>query len=268
MAIYRKIHLSYWTDPKVDDDFTPEDKYFYLYLLTNPHTNICGCYELGEKQCSRETGYNQETVSRLLKRFEEVHDVIRYNTTTKEVLLLNWYKYNWTASKDLLKNVNDVAQTIKCDEFREYILALANDDSETVPTPSPHPVGTSVTVTDYSTDNSTDTDSVKQVNDVEDMFGYNEYLLEAVRDWFEYKKQRKEKYQPVGKKSLLTTIQNNVSKYGEDAVVEVIRESMGSGYKGILWNNLKQIKTNKQTSRYSAFDILRREENNDKNRNS
>ena len=160
MAIYRKIHLSYWTDPKVDDDFTPEDKYFYLYLLTNPHTNICGCYELGEKQCSRETGYNQETVSRLLKRFEEIHDVIRYNTSTKEVLLLNWYKYNWTTSKDLLKNVNEVAQTIKCDEFREYIISLANSDSETVHTPSPHPVGTSVTVTDTVTD----TVSVKRIS--------------------------------------------------------------------------------------------------------
>lgn len=108
----------------------------------------------------------------------------------------------------------------------------------------------------------------EETSDVEELFGYNEFLLEAVKDWFTYKKQRKEKYQPVGKKSLLTTIQNNVGKYGEDAVVEVIRESMGSGYKGILWNNLKQIKTNKQTSRYSAFDILRREENNDKNRNS
>ena len=254
MAVYRTIYLTYWTDPKVDDEFTPEDKYFYLYLLTNPHTNICGCYEIGEKQCSRETGYNQETVSRLLKRFEEVHDVIRYNNSTKEVLLLNWHKYNWTKSKDLLKNVNDVAQTIKCDEFREYIIALANSDSETVPTPSPHPVGTSVTVTVSDTD--TVTDSVKQVDEIEELFGYNQYLLEAVRDWFEYKKQRKEKYQPVGKKSLLTTIQNNVSKYGEDAVVEVIRESMGSGYKGILWDKLKNQRQQGSKKQVSFTDFL------------
>ena len=43
MAVFRTISNSFWTDSKVDDTFTPEDKYFYLYLLTNPHTNICGC---------------------------------------------------------------------------------------------------------------------------------------------------------------------------------------------------------------------------------
>lgn len=27
MAIYRNVQLSFWTDNKVEDDFTPEDKY-------------------------------------------------------------------------------------------------------------------------------------------------------------------------------------------------------------------------------------------------
>jgi hypothetical protein len=40
MAIYRTIHISFWTDTKVAVDFTPKERYFYLYLLTNPHTNI------------------------------------------------------------------------------------------------------------------------------------------------------------------------------------------------------------------------------------
>ena len=92
----------------------------------------------------------------------------------------------------------------------------------------------------------------EETPDVEELFGYNEFLLEAVKDWFTYKKQRKEKYQPVGKKSLLTTIQNNVGKYGDDAVVEVIRESMGSGYKGILWDKLKQ-QNNRQGKKPLSF---------------
>ena len=39
MATYRNIHLSFWTDSKVDEEFTPEDKYGYLWCLSNPHTN-------------------------------------------------------------------------------------------------------------------------------------------------------------------------------------------------------------------------------------
>ena len=56
MAVYRNVHLSFWTDNKVEDDFTPEDKYFYMYLLTNPQTNICGCYEVSYSQMTRQTG--------------------------------------------------------------------------------------------------------------------------------------------------------------------------------------------------------------------
>lgn len=69
MAIYRNIQLSFWSDSKVTDDFTPEDKYFYLYLLTNPQTNICGCYQISYSQMESQTGYNRETINRLIERF-------------------------------------------------------------------------------------------------------------------------------------------------------------------------------------------------------
>ena len=32
MARYRNVSTSFWEDNKVVDDFTPEDKYIYLYL--------------------------------------------------------------------------------------------------------------------------------------------------------------------------------------------------------------------------------------------
>lgn len=121
MAIYRSVHLSFWTDNKVEDDFTPEDKYFYLYLLTNPQTNICGCYEVSYSQMSHQTGYNKDTLERLLERFEKVHKVIRYCRDTKEILVLHWYKYNWSKSKDTLRGVLNVSENIKSDEFREYV---------------------------------------------------------------------------------------------------------------------------------------------------
>lgn len=41
MAVYRNINIGFWTDTKVADDFTPEDKYFMLYCLTNNYTNLC-----------------------------------------------------------------------------------------------------------------------------------------------------------------------------------------------------------------------------------
>ena len=120
MAIFRCVSPNFWSDPKVDDDFTPEDKYFYLYLLTNPHTTLSGCYELGKRQASRELGYNEETVDRLIHRMETVHNVVRYDKATKEILLLNWHKYNWSKSPKCLKGVEYSLQNIKSDAFRKY----------------------------------------------------------------------------------------------------------------------------------------------------
>ena len=112
MSVYRSVHLSFWTDNKVEDDFTPDDKYFYIYLLTNPQTNICGCYEISYSQMTRNTGYNKDTIIRLLERFENVHKIIKFDKNTKEILILNWYKYNWSKSEKTLTGVENVAKHI------------------------------------------------------------------------------------------------------------------------------------------------------------
>ena len=121
MAIYRKIQMTFWTDSKVVDAFTPEDKYFYLYLMTNPHTNLCGCYEVSTKQISDETGYTKETVERLIDRMENTHEVIRYSKNTKEILILNWFKYNWTKSCDFQKPLLKEIDNVKNPDFKTFL---------------------------------------------------------------------------------------------------------------------------------------------------
>ena len=151
MALYRQIYIKFWNDDaKVADEFTPEDKYFYLYLLTNPHTNLCGCYELSFKAASRETGYNEDTVRRLIDRMVNVHKVIRFDEDTREVLIPNWHKYNWTKSKDLVKAIREQSAYIKSNSFRDYIEKVL--ESKTVGTPSQDGGETSVYITVPSTD--------------------------------------------------------------------------------------------------------------------
>lgn len=41
MAKYRAIQVDFWEDGFVLD-LTPEEKYFYLYLLSNSRTTQCG----------------------------------------------------------------------------------------------------------------------------------------------------------------------------------------------------------------------------------
>lgn len=134
VAFYRNIQMTFWTDTKIADEFTPEDRYFYLYLFTNPHTNLAGCYEIGIKQIANEIGYKAELVKNLLNRFEKVHGVARYSNETKEVLLLNWYKYNWTTSEKFRKPLLKEIQSVKNKDFQTYLLGLFNGE-ETILNP-------------------------------------------------------------------------------------------------------------------------------------
>lgn len=155
MAIYRKVSISFWTDPKVDERFSPEDKYFFLYLLTNPHTNLCGCYEISYKQLKDETGYSRESISVLINRFEKTYNIIRYDTETYEMLILNWKKYNWSNSPSFVTSVQKEIQKVKNPQFREFLL----DERHSVDTVSENADTVSsapVTVTD--TDNSFNSD--------------------------------------------------------------------------------------------------------------
>ncbi len=121
MAIYRTVSLTFWEDNKIVDDFTYKDKYFLLYLLTNPHTNLIGCYEVSIRQMSNELGLDKSEVEELLTRMEQVHKVILYAKETKEILIKNWHKYNWTKSDKLLKKVEALIEYIKNERLKKEL---------------------------------------------------------------------------------------------------------------------------------------------------
>lgn len=69
---------------------------------------------------------------------------------------------------------------------------------------------------------------------------YSSNLKNIIISWLNYKLERNENYQEQGFKSLLTQIKNNIEKFGEEKVIEVINASMASNYKGIIWDKLKK----------------------------
>ena len=76
MAIFRNIHISFWEDSKVQDDMNVNEKYFFLYLLTNPHTSQIGCYEITIRQMQYETGLDKSEIEQYLERFEKELGII------------------------------------------------------------------------------------------------------------------------------------------------------------------------------------------------
>ena len=65
-------------------------------------------------------------------------------------------------------------------------------------------------------------------------------LTAKVEEWIKYKMERKESYKEQGMKSLLRQIENNALTYGDQAVCDLIDDSMANGWKGIIFDRLKQ----------------------------
>lgn len=94
MGIKRIVDTSFWTDDKVMDKFSPEDKLFMLYLMTNPHTTQLGIYQINLKYMALELGYSQDTIRVLLDRFETKYKIIKYSYKTQEIAIKNYLKYS------------------------------------------------------------------------------------------------------------------------------------------------------------------------------
>jgi DnaD/phage-associated family protein len=127
MAVYRQIQISFWTDDFVLD-LTPEEKYFYMYLMTCSKSSQCGIYKLPMKVIEFETGYNVDSVDKLLKRFI-TYGKILYNYDTKEIMILNWIRYNFINSRNTITCINKELLKIKSGEFikKFYEICSIND---------------------------------------------------------------------------------------------------------------------------------------------
>jgi hypothetical protein len=71
----RSVNTRFWEDSFVEE-LSPSEKLLFLYLLTNPLTNILGIYEITIKRICYDTGLTKETVLKGLKSFETVNKVL------------------------------------------------------------------------------------------------------------------------------------------------------------------------------------------------
>lgn len=90
----RVIDTDFWIDDKVIEAFTPNDRLFFLYLMTNPHTTQLGVYGVSRKVMSFELGFSENQVEDLLKRFEEDHQMIFRSKKTNEIVIKNYLRHS------------------------------------------------------------------------------------------------------------------------------------------------------------------------------
>ncbi len=109
MGINRIVNTDFWDDEKVLDNFSPEDKFFWLFLLTNPKTRQLGIYKLPIKVIQFYTGYSEASIIVLLERFEKAYGMIKYSHETQEVAILNYLRWS------IIRGGKPVEDCIKAD---------------------------------------------------------------------------------------------------------------------------------------------------------
>ncbi|WP_373598720.1 DnaD domain protein [Paraclostridium bifermentans] len=134
MSLFRKVHTEFWRDPRVLEELTPEDKLFFLYLLTNPNTTQLGIYKITKKQIAFELGYSIESINILMERFENKYDFIKYNSETRELAIKMWGKYNLTrGGKPMIDCIEKEIKEVKDTSLVDYILInIEKDDIKKV----------------------------------------------------------------------------------------------------------------------------------------
>jgi len=122
MAIKRVVSTEFWVDDKVIDSFTPEDKLFFLYLLTNPHTTQLGIYHINKKNMAFELGYSIDAINVLLDRFENKYKIIKYSSETNEIAIKNYLKHSIiSGGKPVEDCINKEIKQVKDRKLLNYV---------------------------------------------------------------------------------------------------------------------------------------------------
>lgn len=89
MAKFRYVNTRIWIDEYISN-LNVEEKLFFLYLITNSATEICGVYELPLKIMSVEIGIKIDKITKILGKFEKDDKI--------------YYRKSWVGIKNFIKH--------------------------------------------------------------------------------------------------------------------------------------------------------------------
>lgn len=210
MAIFRKIHTSFWSDSFISD-LDKDKKLFYLYLLTNERTRQCGVYEITKKQISFDLGYSIDTVCKLLDYFIKTGK-IRYNDTTKELAIGNWLRFNSSTSPKVKTCIDKEFQSVKDTVLIQYVRSMDTQSQEE------------------------EEQEEEREQEQESEFSFltailNSDYLAVLELWLQHKKERKEKYKPTGLKTLAEKIKSDYKTVQD--FESAVKHSISNNWAGI-----------------------------------
>jgi hypothetical protein len=102
----RYISTSFWTDKWIRS-LDPSERYVYMYLLTNPETNIAGMYQITLDRIAFDTGYDERTLRPMFDRFAKAKKA--YFVADEYIILPHWPNHQkWQVKKTIKVGIDSV----------------------------------------------------------------------------------------------------------------------------------------------------------------
>ena len=101
MSKQRLVDTFFWDDTYVVG-LDPLEKLLFLYLLTSPHSNISGVYEVSKRALVYHTGLSEESLTVMLQRLERDGKILYLNSW---VAIKNFIKHQATGSVQVCQGI-------------------------------------------------------------------------------------------------------------------------------------------------------------------
>lgn len=264
-AIKRVVSTSFWEDDLILDYFTPEDRYFMLYLLTNPHSTQLGIYHLPIKKAVVELGYSKESVMSLLDRFENRYHIIKFNADTNEIAIKNYLRHSIVKGGKpvfdcLMKEADNVADKQLLVYIINNLLQYSNLNNTVISFINTIKDKYKL-FNDKENDNENENDNERIVDEscqqekkpekasnvnmsmyeiVRSDFKVSDYLDYYIRLWLGYKDERHDTYRPSSIRTMIANFNSKAEEYSEFSVADIVVTSISKGYQGIYWDGIKK----------------------------
>jgi len=105
MAKLRSVNTKFWDDNWIVS-LNPDEKLLFLYLLTNPLTNISGCYEISLRRIAFDTGLEEQQITSSFEHFTRDNKILYRDGW---LLILNFIK-NQSLNPKITKGIEETVK--------------------------------------------------------------------------------------------------------------------------------------------------------------
>lgn len=203
------------------------------------------------KMLADELGFEENTVKLALSALEQLNMIVLDHDF---FAIAGWEEYQNIEGLDKIREQN----RLRKQKQREKQKALpdASRDSHGTVTPGHATEGEGEEDKDIEEEGEGEKKSKRETTHslferIRPDYMFSDLLNDKLREWITYKVERKEPYKEQGLKALLRKVENNSIKFGEQAVCNLIDDSMANGWKGIIFERLQ--KPQQQTGRQSSY---------------